>query len=738
MKANFKSIIMLLVIVMAVLLAVSTFSGKSGDGDNFVYSDLLDLFNEDLVTSFVVDEGGLITVKAYKVKLDADKNILRDESGKAVIENDKNGKPVVETYEYQFSYNTQIEEINAKASAMYALNHDDDPNNDTNLAEYDFKPAPETPWYVLYLPYIITAVVIIGLWIFLMRQTSGGGAGGKMGSFSKSRAKVVSGDKNAVKFADVAGADEEKAELEEVVEFLKDPEKFVKLGARIPRGVLLVGPPGTGKTLLAKAVAGEAGVPFFSISGSDFVEMYVGVGASRVRDLFENARKTPASIIFIDEIDAVGRHRGAGLGGGHDEREQTLNQLLVEMDGFGTNSGVIVMAATNRPDILDPALLRPGRFDRRVTVNYPDIKGREAILKVHCRNKPLEETVDLKKIAQTTIGFTGAELANLMNEAALRAAKNNKELIGMVDIEESYMKLILGPQKKSKVRSEKDNKLCAYHEAGHAVASYYCKNTDPVKHITIIPAGSAGGVTVSVPTEDKMTSSRNEMVDKIVLSLGGRVAEELILDDISTGASSDIQHATAIARNMVTRYGMSAKLGTVLYGSEHSSDEVFLGRDFSSGKNYSEKTAADIDDEIRAIIASAYDRCKTILSEHINKLHFVAEFLLKNESMDEEQFKAAMEMDNPTVESIEEIAIRKKQKSDEENKTAAEKKAKEEEEEKARREELSRRMANGEPLTDEVLRDIFGGSHTEQSDKSDSDNSSSSADSDNSSDNSKN
>ena len=487
----------------------------------------------------------------------------------------------------------------------------------------------------------------------------------------------------------------EKAELEEVVEFLKDPSKFVKLGARIPRGVLLVGPPGTGKTLLAKAVAGEAGVPFFSISGSDFVEMYVGVGASRVRDLFDNARKTPASIIFIDEIDAVGRHRGAGLGGGHDEREQTLNQLLVEMDGFGTNSGVIVIAATNRPDILDPALLRPGRFDRQVTVNYPDIKGRAEILKVHCRNKPLEEGVDLQKIAQTTIGFTGAELANLMNEAALLAAKRGKSLIGMNDIEDSYMKLILGPQKKNKVRRDKDNKLCAYHEAGHAVASYFCEHTDPVKHITIIPAGSAGGVTISVPTEDKMTASRNEMLDRIVLSLGGRVAEEIVLDDISTGASNDIQQATAVARNMVTRYGMSKKLGTVLYGSEHSSDEVFLGRDFSSGKNYSEKTASEIDEEIRAIISDAYDRCKDILTEHIDKLHFVAEFLLKNESMDEEQFIAAMEADEPKMEEIEAIMTARKRRSEEENKSAYERNVKREAEERARVEEERKKEGTG-------------------------------------------
>ncbi len=718
MKANFKSILMLILIVGAIIIAVTAFSGGNGDNDEFVHSELLELFYEDRVESYVVNENGVITVKALKPQRDEDGNIMLDESGNILYEL-KDGNRVYETYTYQFSYNLQIEEINEIARQKHEQ-YRSDPTS-TNFREYNYIPAAETPWYVLYLPYIITGALIVGLWIFLMRQT--GAAGGKMNSFSKSKAKVATNDKNAVKFADVAGADEEKAELEEVVEFLKDPEKFVKLGARIPRGVLLVGPPGTGKTLLAKAVAGEAGVPFFSISGSDFVEMYVGVGASRVRDLFDNARRTPASIIFIDEIDAVGRHRGAGLGGGHDEREQTLNQLLVEMDGFGTNSGVIVMAATNRPDILDPALLRPGRFDRRVTVNYPDMKGREEILKVHCRNKPLEEAVDLKKIAQTTIGFTGAELANLMNEAALRAAKNNKALIGMEDIEESYMKLLLGPQKKSKVRTDSDNKLCAYHEAGHAVASYYCEHTDPVKHITIIPAGSAGGVTLSVPTEDRMTTSRNEMIDHIILSLGGRVAEEIILDDISTGASSDIQKATSIARKMVTRYGMSDKLGTVLYGSEHSSDEVFLGRDFSSGKNYSEKTAADIDDEIRAIISRAYDKCKALLTEHVDKLHFIAEFLLKNESMDEEQFRAAMEMSNPTIESIEDIAFRKKQKSEEENKTAHANNAKAEEEERLRREELSKRMANGESLSEDVLRDIFTKDYSKDSENTEPDSS---------------
>ena len=671
MKVNFKSIITLVVIVVLVILAVSFFTEQFKDDDEFLYSDVVELFEKNLVHSYVVDGNGNLTIVA-----------LRPAEGNPPYMVDKDGKPIYEEHKYKLSTTLQYE----KLEELTEIALEKDPKV---LVEYDFKAPEEAPWYQAYLPYILIAVFFVGLWIFIMRQAPGGG--GKINSFSKSKAKVTHNDKDAVKFADVAGADEEKAELEEVVEFLKDPTKFIKLGARIPRGVLLVGPPGTGKTLLAKAVAGEAGVPFFSISGSDFVEMYVGVGASRVRDLFENARKTPASIIFIDEIDAVGRHRGAGLGGGHDEREQTLNQLLVEMDGFGTNSGVIVMAATNRPDILDPALLRPGRFDRRVTVNYPDMKGREAILKVHCRNKPLEATVDLGKIAQTTIGFTGAELANLMNEAALRAAKKNKALIGMEDIEESYMKLLLGPQKKSKMRSAEDNKLCAYHEAGHAVASYYCKHTDPVKHITIIPAGSAGGVTISVPTEDRMTISRNAMIDRIVLALGGRVAEEIVLDDISTGASNDIQQATAIARNMVTRYGMSKKLGTVLYGSEHSEDEVFLGRDFSSGKNYSEKTAADIDEEIRLIISDAYNTCKKHLEDNIEKLHFVAGFLLKNESMDEEQFKACMEMDDPTVEYIESLATERKRKSEEENKVAHENLAREAEEARIKAEEEAKK-----------------------------------------------
>lgn len=554
------------------------------------------------------------------------------------------------------------------------------------LTEFDYEPAKTYPWWVSLLPYAVIIVLFIAFWIYIMNQAVGKGGAGKLNGFGKARVKMASSDKKKVLFSDVAGADEEKAELQEVVEFLKNPKQYTKLGAKIPHGVLLVGPPGTGKTLLAKAVAGEADVPFFSISGSDFVEMYVGVGASRVRDLFDTAKKSPASIVFIDEIDAVGRHRGAGLGGGHDEREQTLNQLLVEMDGFGSNEGIIVIAATNRPDILDPALLRPGRFDRQITVGYPDIKGREEILKVHAKNKPLEATVNFRKIAQSTVGFTGADLANLLNEAALLAARRGKELIGMDEIEDAYMKVLMGPQKKAKQRREQDNKLCAYHEAGHAVAAFCCPTSDPVKHITIIPAGSAGGVTIRVPEEDRMVQTRNEMIDNIIVCLGGRVAEQLVLDDISTGASNDIQQATKIARAMVERYGMSAKLGTVLYGNEHSSDEVFLGRDFSSGKNYSEKTASEIDDEVRAIIDAAYEKCVFYLQEHMDKLHFVAKYLYDHESMDSDQFRTAMERDNCTVEEIEAIAEEKARESSAENKQQAERNAaaakKEEEAEK--------------------------------------------------------
>ena len=554
------------------------------------------------------------------------------------------------------------------------------------ITKGEYKPAGNSSLWLSFLPSIIILVLLIGLFIYYMVSV-GNGKGGKMNSFGRARVKTPHPDgKNRVLFRDVAGADEEKEELQEVVEFLKNPAKYSKLGAKIPHGVLLMGPPGTGKTLLAKAVAGEAGVPFFSISGSDFVEMYVGVGASRVRDLFETARKAPASIVFIDEIDAVGRHRGAGLGGGHDEREQTLNQLLVEMDGFGSHDGIIVIAATNRPDILDPALLRPGRFDRQITVNYPDIKGREEILLVHARNKPMEPDVDYHKVAQTTVGFTGADLANLLNEAALLAARKNKSLVGMDEIEAAFMKMILGPQKKSRVRNEHDNRLVAYHEAGHAVAHFYCEHTDPVKVITIVPAGNAGGVTVSVPTEDTMGRSRNEMFESLITALGGRVAEELMMDDISTGASSDIQNVTRTARNMVTRYGMSEKLGPILYGSEHSSDAVFLGRDFSSGDNYSEQTAAQIDEEVRRLISEAHDKCREILREHMDKLEFVAQYLLSHETMDGDQFKAAMESDEPTVEALEAIAEEKARRSREAN----------EERERRNREEAERIRAEQE------------------------------------------
>ena len=571
---------------------------------------------------------------------------------------------------------------------------------DTLLANgvvVEYQPPATMPWWVSLLPTLFIIILFVVIY-FISFKRMGGAGGGKFNSFGKARVKTPNvDDSKKVLFRDVAGADEEKEELVEIVEFLKDPSKFTKLGAKIPHGVLLEGPPGTGKTLLAKAVAGEAGVPFYSISGSDFVEMYVGVGASRVRDLFETARKTPAAIIFIDEIDAVGRHRGAGLGGGHDEREQTLNQLLVEMDGFGSHDGIIVIAATNRPDILDPALLRPGRFDRQITVNYPDMKGREEILKVHARNKPLESGVDFHKVAQSTVGFTGADLANLLNEAALLAAKKGKSLIGMEDIEAAFMKELLGPQKKSKIRTEKENKLTAYHEAGHAVVSYYCKNTDPVKFITIIPAGRAGGVTVSVPEVDTSYNTRGEMIDRIRMGLGGRIAEELIMDDISTGASGDIQQATKIARGMVTRYGMSDRLGTVLYGSGHS--EVFLGRDYGTGKEYSEQTAATIDEEIQRIIKECYADAKLILSQHIDKLHFVAQYLLTHETMDGDQFAAAMQ-DGATVEQLEAIAAEKAEKSRRDNEERAKRQA-EEEAKKAAEEKVDDQNAQNDQNNDQ-------------------------------------
>ncbi len=500
----------------------------------------------------------------------------------------------------------------------------------------DYKKIDEIPGWVSILPSIILILVMVGFWIYMMRGAAGGG---KMNSFGKAKVKHQS-DSRKTTFADVAGADEEKEELKEIVEFLKSPQKYNDIGARIPKGVLLMGPPGTGKTLIARAVAGEAGVPFFSISGSDFVEMFVGVGASRVRDLFEQAKKEAPSIVFIDEIDAVGRHRGAGLGGGHDEREQTLNQLLVEMDGFGANSGVIVIAATNRYDILDPALLRPGRFDRRIVVNPPDVRGREDILKVHTRNKPLAPDVNLSVIAKTTAGFTGADLENLCNEAALLAARRGKHAITMLEIEEATIKVVVGPEKRSRVISEKSKRITAYHEAGHAIISYYCPTQDPVHQISIIPRGMAGGYTMNLPTEDKSYVLKNDMLEEIVVLLGGRVAEKLVLDDISTGASNDLERATKIAKAMITRYGFSESLGPVVYG--HPQEEIFLGRDFNNTRDFSEAVAAEIDTEMRKIIDIAYKRAKEILSEHMDKLHELARYLLTCEKMDGDDFKRFM------------------------------------------------------------------------------------------------
>ena len=513
----------------------------------------------------------------------------------------------------------------------------------------DYKKIKDNSWILSVVPTVLMLGLGIALFIFMMKQAGGGG---KYSSFGKANIKnQAHNNGKKVTFADVAGADEEKHEMEEIVDFLKNPKKYSEIGARIPKGVLLLGPPGTGKTLLAKAVAGEAGCPFFPISGSDFVEMFVGVGASRVRDLFVQAKKNAPSIIFIDEIDAVGRQRGTGLGGGHDEREQTLNQLLVEMDGFTGNESVIVIAATNRRDILDPALLRPGRFDRQIVVSYPDIKGREEVLKVHTRNKPLAPDVNLKTIAQTTVGFTGADLENLVNEASLLAARADRKAITKEDIEEATIKVVAGPEKKSRVVTEREKKLTSYHEAGHAICTYYCPSQDKVHQVSIIPRGMAGGFTMSLPEHDKSYMSKTEMYENIVTLLGGRVAEKLILDDISTGASNDLERATSIARNMVTRYGFSEKLGPMVYGNDQS--EVFLGRDFNSNRNYSENVAAEIDAEMREIIEGGYQKSKDILEEHMDQLHLLAKYLMKFEKIDSNDFEILMkgEMDSKVFEN---------------------------------------------------------------------------------------
>lgn len=636
-NSNLKSLLTWFIIIAIIVAGCYLILGRTGQKD-VQYSDIVAMFRDKQVESFTVDGSS-------------------------------NRIEIVKTDKTKITY--QLRDL----SLFYSDCHEyiEAAHKDGILKDYDY-PAPKTvPWWVSMLPMLIIIIMMVVLTVYILNKSRGGRAN----SFGRAKAKLGSDEKNKVRFADVAGVDEEKEELEEVVDFLKQPAKYTKLGARIPHGVLLVGPPGTGKTMLAKAVAGEAGVPFYSISGSDFVELYVGVGASRVRDLFDTARKTTSSVIFIDEIDAVGRHRGAGLGGGHDEREQTLNQLLVEMDGFGAHDGIIVMAATNRPDILDPALLRPGRFDRQITVGYPDLRGREAILRVHARNKPLGDDVDLKKVAQTTVGMTGAELANLLNEAALLAARTNKEMIGMDDIEAAALKVTVGPQKKNAKLNEHDKKNTAYHEAGHAIIGHFLPSQPPVRLISIIPSGNALGFTLNPPEEDRFSVYRSALKEEITTLLGGRVAEELIFGDYSAGASNDIQRATALARNMVTRYGMSEELGPIVYGSEHSSDEVFLGRDLNTSKNFSEKTAALIDEVVKNLIEESYAQAKQILTDHRDKLDFVADFLLAHETMDADEFKAAM--DGKSMEEVEQLGIERQKKIEEEN----ERRKKEQEEKRA-------------------------------------------------------
>ena len=672
MKSSFKNILIFVLLIVTVIVFAMIISDMGKEKDKVSYGEVLSYFDDKLVQSAEYDTKSYLTLY-LRVPVDLDGDGVRDldETGVPVTKTDAKGNKVYQKVVYRLASYVQLDRVNALCEQGL---------DEGWLETYDFEEPTDTPWYITYLPYIAVFVILIVLYVVMINRA---GQGGKNG-FARSHAKVSYNEKNAVKFTDVAGADEEKKELEEVVEFLRDPGKFIKLGARIPRGILLVGPPGTGKTLLAKAVAGEAGVPFYSISGSDFVEMYVGVGASRVRDLFDSARKHPASIIFIDEIDAVGRHRGAGLGGGHDEREQTLNQLLVEMDGFGNHEGVIVMAATNRPDILDPALLRPGRFDRQVTVNYPDLKGREEILKVHVRNKPLEANVDLHRIAQTTVGFTGADLANLMNEAALLAAGRGKTLIGMQEIEQATLKVLVGTEKKGKIITEEDKKMTAYHEAGHAIVSHLLPSQDPVTRISIIPTSKgAGGYTLMPPVKDVSYEFKHEMEETIAVSLAGRVAEELIFNDYSGGASSDIKQATQLARRMVTVYGMSEELGTVCLAGEHTGDEVFLGRDFSSGENLSEETVAKIDREIRRIVGEGKERAKQILQQNMEKLNSVADYLMKYEVMDGTQFAALMD-DGATEEDLLEINKQREEQSKRENSAAAEEREKREREEAER------------------------------------------------------
>ena len=585
------------------------------------YSEILQYFKDEKVSEFVVDTGSGNMEMIVNEEDGTQKKISYKLANLTIFRED--------TLPYIEAYN----EGKAPADQM----------------KYEYQPASDMPWLLSFLPTIILIVAMVLLYVFMMRRmTQGLDGGSKTMNFGKAKVKQVSDEKRKTTFADVAGADEEKEELREIVDFLKNSRKFNELGARVPKGVLLVGPPGTGKTLLARAVAGEAGVPFFSISGSDFVEMFVGVGASRVRDLFEQAKKNAPCIIFIDEIDAVGRQRGAGLGGGHDEREQTLNQLLVEMDGFGANEGVIMIAATNRADILDPALMRPGRFDRQIMVGYPDIKGREEILKVHARGKPIAPDVDLSTIAKTTSGFTGADLENLLNESALLAARKGLKAITMAEVEEATIKVVMGVEKRSHVVNERDKKITSYHEAGHAIASYFLPTQDPVHQISIIPRGMAGGYTMSLPKEDKAHMTKLEMNEQIVSLLGGRVAEAVVLGDISTGASNDIERATDMAKKMVMKYGMSDTIGPISYSS--SQNEVFLGRDFGHTREYSEELANKIDNEVHNIGMTGYRHCEKILTDHMAKLHEVAMALFNGEKLSGEEFRAIMEAEPKQVE----------------------------------------------------------------------------------------
>ncbi len=596
---NFKSLSFYIIIFVLLLFIVMVYT-STGKPPELSYSQLLSHIGNSNVQS--------ISLKA-------------DEATVELINPNKGAKTKV-----YITYISSVDSFTEMVTDAY---------NNGQVKDFRVERPMSAPWWLQILPTIGLIVVFVIFWVFFLQQSQGGG-GNRVMSFGKSRARISTDDKRKVTFEDVAGADEEKEELKEIVEFLKSPKKFIELGARIPKGVLLVGPPGTGKTLLARAVSGEAGVPFFTISGSDFVEMFVGVGASRVRDLFEQAKKSAPCIVFIDEIDAVGRHRGAGLGGGHDEREQTLNQLLVEMDGFGVNEGVIILAATNRPDILDPALLRPGRFDRRVFVGLPDIKGREDILKVHAKGKPLGSDVKLDELAKSTPGFTGADLENLLNEAALLAARRNKKRIEMFEIKEAIFKVVFGPEKKSRIMSEQEKKLTAYHEAGHAIAVKVASTTNKVDRVSIIPAGRAGGYTHYKPDEDKSYRTKAQMIEEIIVAMGGRAAEDIVLGEVSTGASSDLKHANSVARSMIIDYGMSEKLGNMVF---NENDEVFIGRDFGHTRSYSEEVAAIIDKEVKSLIDTAYERTVNILKENINALHRLAEALLEKEKIEGHEFE---------------------------------------------------------------------------------------------------